>query len=441
MFTRTPKRKKLHRSELQSEGPLFISRDEALAALAIKATTLYTYVSRGLIRSIATPGSRQRLFSRADVEKILIRSKAHEGGAARAQSAMRFGEPIITTSITNVTERGPVYRGHSAIDLARSGVTFEAVAHLLWEGSLVENCVWPPHVPNLSPKRLVEALHLQLPPQDILKLFSAIVLALGLHTPGRGEECEHTAISSAQEIIQTLACCIGFLSTPDVHSGTAAGSTIATTIALALRVKDAGPAATLINAALIVCADMELTSGTFAARVAASAGSDIYACVAAGISAHAGGLSGISFDSCEDFLLGNERTAQEKLCYAREQGQRLPGFYYRIFPEGDPRGKALIDVVRKTVPLSDKARSTLQLIEQIECDCEVHAGIAAALVFLATALGLPRRAATALWAVGRVAGQAAHVIEQRNQGFLMRPRAKYETPLETAEHQRAVTSN
>jgi len=44
---------------------------------------------------------------------------------------------------------------------------------------------------------------------------------------------------------------------------------------------------------------------------------------------------------------------------------------------------------------------------------------------LAIALGLPRRSAVALWLIGRVAGQVAHVLEQRAQGFMLRPRARY----------------
>lgn len=401
-----------------------MSRDEALAALAVKAPTLYTYVSRGLIRSIATNGSRQRLFSRIDVEEIMLRSKSHEGGAARAQSAMHFGTPIINTSITNITPQGPIYRGHSAIDLARDGVTFEAVAHLLWQGTLVEKSTWPANVLSISPKRLVEALQLQLPPEDILKLFSLIVLALGLPTGGLRKDGPDAILVSAQQIIQTLACCTGLLAQPDVPSGTVSGSTIAMTIAQALNATELC-AASLINAALILCADMELTSGTFAARVTASSGSDLYACVAAGISAHAGG-PGRSFDNCEEFLVGCERTIEQKLDLARSQGRRLAGFYYRIFPEGDPRARVLINLVKDAIPLSTQARNTLALIERVEKECDVQVGLAPALVVMTTALGLPRHAGAALWTLGRVAGQVAHIIEQRNQGFLMRPRAKYE---------------
>jgi citrate synthase len=433
MSIRVLKRTRLPRCELEPEGPSFMTRDEALAALAIKASTLYTYVSRGLIRSIATDGSRQRLFSRVDVEELMVRSMSHEGGAARAQSAMRYGEPIITTNITNITSEGPIYRGYSAIGLARAGVTFEAVAHLLWQETLIDKVIWPATAPSVSPDQLVAALQLRRPSEDILKLFSMIVLALGLPTAGLRQQGTGATIASAQEIIQTLASCTGFLGCPGKYCGPRSGDTIAMTIARALNATELDATASLINAALILCADMELTPGTFAARIAASAGSDVYACVAAGLSAHAGGRGGRGADCCEDFLVGNEHTVEQKLELARRQGQRLPGFYNRILPEGDPRAEVLIDLVKETVPLSRQVRDTLDLIERVEMECDVHAGIAAALVVMTVALGLPRRTATGLWALGRIAGQVAHISEQRSQGFLIRPRAKYETSCQPAD--------
>lgn len=426
MSNRTLKRKRVPRSELAPEGPSYMARDEALAALAIKASTLYTYVSRGLIRSIPIEGSRQRQFSRVDVEELVGRSKAHEGGAARAQSVMRFGEPIISTSITNVTSEGPVYRGHSAVELARAGVSFEAVTHLLWRGTLDDELAWPTIARSPLPIALVAALELPLPPQDVLKLFSLIILALGLPSAGLQENQSGSATASAQEIINTLACCTGFLSHASTVPDIITSDGVAMTIGKALGATERVGAARLINAAMILCADMELTPGTFAARIAASVGSDVYACLAAGMSAHDGGRGGRDTNRCEEFLLDKEQTVEQKLAHARQQGQRLPGFYYRIFPEGDPRARALIDLVKETIPLTAQAVDTLYLIERVETECENNAGIAAALVLMSAALGLPRHSAAAIWAIGRIAGQVAHIVEQRNEGFMLRPRARYD---------------
>jgi citrate synthase len=123
---------------LEHEGPDYLSREEALHALGVKAATLYTYVSRGLIKSIPDSASRTSRFARADIERLIARSQAHAGVLARAETAMRWGEPIISTQITEITPEGPRYRGRSAIDLARAGTSFEAVANFLWTGALDE---------------------------------------------------------------------------------------------------------------------------------------------------------------------------------------------------------------------------------------------------------------------------------------------------------------
>jgi hypothetical protein len=60
-----------------------------------------------------------------------MRSLARSGHGPVAASAMNWGEPIFPTSITEITEQGPRYRGHLAADLVRSGASFESVAELL----------------------------------------------------------------------------------------------------------------------------------------------------------------------------------------------------------------------------------------------------------------------------------------------------------------------
>src|SRR3954470_18649142 len=112
----------------------YLSRAEALEILGIKPQTLYCYVSRGYIRSLPQPGGRSSYYSREDVERVKAKSVARSGHGPAAASAMRWGEPIIETAITEITDLGPRYRSKLAVDLARSGASFEAVAEYLWTG-------------------------------------------------------------------------------------------------------------------------------------------------------------------------------------------------------------------------------------------------------------------------------------------------------------------
>ncbi|MDO8597898.1 MAG: citrate synthase, partial [Sulfuricaulis sp.] len=96
----------------------YASGAEAAALLGVKPQTLYTYVSRGVIQSLPTPdGQGQRhLYLRADIEKLRARPRARRAMGAVAASAMYAGEPIIPTSITEITSAGPRYRGRLAAE-------------------------------------------------------------------------------------------------------------------------------------------------------------------------------------------------------------------------------------------------------------------------------------------------------------------------------------
>jgi hypothetical protein len=76
-------------------------------------------------------------------------------------------------------------------------------------------------------------------------------------------------------------------------------------------------------------------------------------------------------------------------------------------------------------PIPKAAKQALWFLEEAREQCGAYPGMAVGLVVLCMALGLPRRSAVALWSVSRAAGQIAHVLEQRMQGFILRPRAKY----------------
>src|SRR5262245_17728430 len=114
---------------------------EAARLLGVKLPTLYAYVSRGLLRSLPARSGRARRYLRSDVEALRERGPSVRAAAG----ALRWGEPILESSITAMTQAGPAYRGHLASALARDGVSFEAAAELLWTGALPDEPVlWEP---------------------------------------------------------------------------------------------------------------------------------------------------------------------------------------------------------------------------------------------------------------------------------------------------------
>lgn len=109
--------------------PSWLSSREAAALLSVKLATLYAYTSRGLVESVPGPRGRGRRYARDSIERLKARHDARSGHGAVAAGALRFGEPALSTSISDIRSDGPYYRGRSALALCAEG-GFEAVFDL-----------------------------------------------------------------------------------------------------------------------------------------------------------------------------------------------------------------------------------------------------------------------------------------------------------------------
>ena len=107
---------------------------DAAGVLRVSRATLYAYVSRGYIRSQSMPGSsRERGYSRDDVERLRRRTEERRDPNKAAAGALQGGVPILESSITLIDGRHLYYRGHDAVGLARSR-SLKEVASLIWTG-------------------------------------------------------------------------------------------------------------------------------------------------------------------------------------------------------------------------------------------------------------------------------------------------------------------
>src|SRR5919106_2025305 len=96
----------------------WISAAEASRLLRVSRTTLYAYVSRGYVRSQATPGpSRDRQYSRDDVERLRRRTEERRDPDKAAARALQWGVPILESSITLIDGHRFFYRGHDVAAL------------------------------------------------------------------------------------------------------------------------------------------------------------------------------------------------------------------------------------------------------------------------------------------------------------------------------------
>jgi citrate synthase len=410
----------------------YVTAAEATRLLKVKAQTLYTYVSRGLVRSVAQPDSKERLYYREDIDRVRARGEVRLGHGAMAESALRWGQPVINTAITEITPEGPRYRGESAIELAQRGRSFESVAELLWTGIQHHApLVWEHDaVPEGFAGQLDSLVRRGADGATRVPILRTLALAttlLGAAEPSSNEIRRGTTVPAARQLILTHTACLGYLGPAGRLALPAREASVAETAARALVGEALPRTVEAVNALLVLCADHELSSATFAARIAASTGAELRACVLAAIAAQSGALLGGGCDRIED-LIAEARTAdelRERLDAVERAGSRVPGFNIVAYPKGDPRARALLALAAEVAPANERAQRVAGFIRDAEERFELKPSIEVGLVALCTALDLPPRAAGALWAIGRTAGWIAHVMEQRLAGFLLRPRARY----------------
>jgi citrate synthase len=409
----------------------YLGREEVLKRLNIKQQTLYAYVSRGYIRRVAHPDGRSSYYVREDVEKVRSRSATRAGHGAIAAAAMHYGEPVVTTAITEITDEGPRYRGRLAYELARTRVPFENAAEFLWSGKLSDEPVlWRLEAP--APAGFAELLGSMAKLHrnaHIVQIMSAAVLGLGTAAGPRRERIRagHTMLSMARQLILCQTGTLGLLGPKRRFQPVNPGESLAQAVTRLLNVPGDPGQLAAINAALVIAADHELNPATFAARVAASGSSDVHSCIAAALSTHYGTLVGRACDRVEA-LFEPPAAPDDTLARAKrllDAARSLPGFDHPLYPRGDPRARYLVECALVRGGARPMVRNMRMVIARLEEDYGVRPAIEFGLVMLCRALGLPDRTASALYALGRMAGWIAHIEEQRLAGFVIRPRAKF----------------
>ena len=414
----------------------WITTAEASKLLGVKRETLYAYASRGLLRSASAAGSsaagsraagsRARVYSREDVDRLRARSQARSGHGAVAASALRWGEPVLETRIGSIGSGGPVYRGRSAVALAREGASFEDVCALLWEGP------FRPEV-ELDARRFGAPVnHLRALLRPGAEPFDGmLVTAAALAAAEQGTEPSIAiARSRAAALQRRLVAACGLWAGADAVTASLEAETTARALLVALGGRTTGPSTAAMTEALILAADHELNASSFAARIAASAGASLPACVMAALAAASGPLHGAATARVEALVaeVGRPERGAAVVGERLARGDSVPGFGHQIYPDGDPRGARLLEVAQRIGGKSRGLRIIVSVVNAMDLVARERPTIDIGLVALSSALGLPRGAPLAIFASGRVAGWIAHALEQRAAGFVLRPRARYVGP-------------
>ena len=389
----------------------YMTAKEAAALLAVKEATLYAYVSRGLIRSEAiSDAPRQRLYLAEDVQKLAARKVQRRDPAKVARDALHWGTPMLESALTLITEDTLYYRGHDAIKLARTH-TLEEVAALLWTGSL-EQAEQLFATKALLARRTWPSTDAHLLTLQRLQ----VALALAATDDLRAYDFHPEAVAQTGARILWLMAAVA-----------ASAGTLDTSIAGTLAQAWQPGTAALLNAALVLCADHELNTSSFSARVVASAEASPYAVVLAGLAALEGFKHGGQTKQATAFLREVAELSRVRLVLAERlrRGERLPGFGHRLYPDRDPRAVALLSMLAEAYPTSPALTLAQAIIREATAITSGAPTIDFALAVLEHTLQLPYGTGLTLLALGRTAGWIGHALEQYQGQRLIRPRARY----------------
>ncbi|MGA9720666.1 MAG: citrate synthase [Acidobacteriaceae bacterium] len=195
-----------------------------------------------------------------------------------------------------------------------------------------------------------------------------------------------------------------------------------------------------MDVALILHADHELNASTFAARVIAATLSDIHSAITGAIGALKGPLHGGANEAVMRLLFEIDKNGEDSVEHVKGMlaaKQKISGFGHRVYHTEDPRATHLR---RMSEALGKSANNTKwfdmsRAIEKyINAEKKLNANVDFYSASTYTTLGIDIDLFTPIFAVSRIAGWAAHVIEQHDDNRLIRPRADYIGPAYPAEY-------
>ena len=396
----------------------YLSSTEACSELGIRPQTLYSYVSRGLVRSeTGDQRRRTRQYHREDIERLRHQKEVRAHPEAAAGRALRAGDPVLESALSRIDDDDLYYRGISVGELARES-TAEEVAALLWTGDRsgpMEGFAGEVRLEGVSPR-----LGAELAPLSTVERMQALLPVIAAADPAAYATAPPQVHRGGARILRLMT----LIAAGRAQTGSGIARTLQTTWL------PGRPETTrLIEAALILCADHELNVSTFTCRTVASSGASLYAVVTAGLSALQGPRHGGSTGRLE--ALWDEAEASgvaETIASRLRRGDTVEGFGHVVYRGVDPRATILVELLEEAVPDARELGTAKALIDEVGKRTGLSQNVDLALVALRRALGLERGAALLLFCLGRTIGWIAHAIEQYQTGRLIRPRARYTGP-------------
>jgi citrate synthase len=334
------------------------------------------------------------------------------------------------------------YRGIDIHELAEKS-TFEETSYLLWFGRLPR----PGELQDFS-KRLTEGRTLDPKIIDLLRFFPktatpmevlrTAVSALSFYDPDESDN-EHDAnvrksFRLTSQIAMLVAAYDRLRKGKAVIQPDPSLSHAANFLWMLNGEKPSATATKTFDLALILHADHELNASTFAARVIAATLSDIHSAITGAIGALKGPLHGGANEATMRMLFAIDKEGADPVDYVANmlaQKKKISGFGHRVYHTEDPRATHLRKMSEELGESSGNAKwfKMSRAIEKyILAEKKLNANVDFYSASTYTMLGIDLDLFTPIFAVSRISGWAAHVIEQLDDNRLIRPRAEYIGP-------------
>ena len=330
------------------------------------------------------------------------------------------------------------YCGYDIHDLA-AAATFEEVCYLLWHRRLPTRGELGDLQSQFAaarplPEPIVRLMRL-LPPGDGMDALRTLTSALSHYDPEAGDTSDQARYRAAVRLtsqVGSLVAAWGRLQAggapiaPDPVMGHAANF-----LYMLTGQRPAADAVRAFDVALILHADHELNASTFAGRVTAATLSDLCSAVVAAIGALKGPLHGGANADVMRLLIeiGEDATSDrvEQVIRAKlARKEKIPGFGHRVYRTEDPRATHLRQMSRDLGARGGHP-GWFAVSQRIEAQLNANVDFYSASTY--HALGIPIDLYTPIFAVSRMSGWTAHILEQYANNRLIRPRADYVGPV------------
>lgn len=334
------------------------------------------------------------------------------------------------------------YRGIDIHELAEKS-TFEETTYLLWFGKLPTRAELSDFKNRLATQRKVDSRVFELlrsfprsaTPMEVLR---TAVSSLSMFDPNQNAVDHDANVRKAHALTSQIPIVVAAFDRirkgKQVVPADPALSHAANFLLMLNGEKPTSTAEKTLDLALILHADHELNASTFAARVTAATLSDIHSAITSAVGALKGPLHGGANEAVMRLLFAIEKAGEDPIQQVSgmlAQKVKIPGFGHRVYTTEDPRATHLRQMSEQLGKTSDKGKY-FQISRKIEQYMNREKKLNANVDFYSastyTMLGLDIDLFTPIFAVSRISGWAAHVIEQLDDNRLIRPRAEYIGP-------------